>query len=1805
MASLLFIISPQTVSAEHATCTEEEPEFCGAFMNWEYIFQDTPVRGADTEDVMNIPSPDIEENMMRGVGLEYRNLYHGITTLGDENVQDMATGQDAFSDNHWLEGEESFRPLSLSSEFQPSWVTLVGSDEVTSTHEDSEYVDTVVLQDGVTEAEFSTWEEEVFGFIQTNEALQEDGWDHSRWPLHENDAEFIPTSISINTSLPEGSNMRFEIYEPVDSSELRNGDPEEYKLGYVELDGDERGSPDTPVPTTGQILHGDDEPGLEEYFVPRNVGENNNGIYTTTNNNEEVRTYHIRAVIERDNEDVSSPEMTIDQPIELSEPLSDHRLGNDPWFGYPASLPSLDRIDDADDVDEFERGDRFEVTSSRADGFSDDFVIGHTETMIQNFREIHIEGTGEDTSVAPQIPRDGDPADRVDEFYHGSAIGTPEDNDALYHVMSNENGEDVNNQIFFHHVYTDLPRVEMSTYYQDDYSRMSDFGWNTVVSDDGVLYAITDGAVNEIDYHNTNYRGESHEEDNDWRQYENDFSSSGGELDLPNYSQSSFSTDDLETNAIRMSYTVDNFEIMPEIGGRYSEVDTEPSGFFSGLFTFPENIQLEEPEYIEPRDFILDYTKDDIEEEEPSGNWEFESFYSNIINVTVTYEIDYERLRYTDNSCPAPDVLTESNVNRYSSDHPNCDEPHGGCPYREGEVRSVSGTPLLDEGNVDDVSSSTSGVYSTYDGWSSAEYDESIRTDSDADGRASCEAESDRYISGTTWDNTDWDFAEDHVWHDDGDSVTFNATDDGVGAIVGGEEEEEEDDDGFWIFGGEGGDSEFVPDIDEDRGPSFITASEYQVDTFASDLMEQRDTDEEFTAELALGNREFESRTYFDRDEDGTTPENTRWTRGEATALMERGTAIMDQDEDTYETSISVPYDHGLEGTFNEPEDTTHIEPIQGEVTEDIDVTLDIYNYGPSLQDPIECQQEPCPVQGSGSSDSIDIMIEGELIEDNVIFESSPDHSGYNHEGSFDITDEAMGQDTIELEIEYDGGEESAQENLPQRTDYVVTYETDHPVEGMSSRWAYNTFRDTRYDMAYEFESSDCVIDPELDCYDYNNHTYPFISLDGEPETFSEVDMHSNQVSVQEDPTEDNPIQVHYPSNAMISNPYLMPTSRDIQTRGPNSRGHMEVKPVRSTTNYLEEEGIQSDNQQDQTGVTLESEGTFRVVELGGTIMEPEDPSTPSGQSVELVSIDLHDFYSDAAADDNQEPGFDLDYWGYDNFPAMMQHPSDDWEDNFDWRDSLLPDNTDVDDVMETHDVWFEDGRVRVNATLEDSEYYDDLAIEDVTFVVMDFPPSFIEGWQDWEDLESDDDFVDTGFMFGGYEFSNYDEMRRHELTAEEGTALGDIFDFDLDELIEAGGDGATIEGTYVEQEDSWIVTGEDAQNRINSAESPMFINSVEWYPPRHDRCALDTTRDERYCTTKVFDLANYNLEEAHRQFMPYHMDQYEPPLDRTPDEMPFVEHTEFEVVGYTDAYASWNIAADASWETAPIQDDNTDRPKLFDGVQIDIQPISNVTESLSEEDYSNLESSGVEHQLVTEDEVDDSEIQQFRLTVTDAYDTPIDFSTRGYSIPEDPNGDVFNREEGVCIHVEEDGRIDDEIGNTERCFATDQDGELYFTLETANLVDEDADSLDMEIEVIGSEDEWWEYPDGMRLIESASTSYSSTDALEGRDSGEGADNPLLAIIVVLLIFLYVLSMAMRIRTNPNNGPTTTDLIGIMSEPFIKEPFRRLMKFLMYLIVYIIGLSVVLAAMGGDINPFFIIDAIITPIWEELMSIIF
>lgn len=1563
----------------------------------------------------------------------------------------------------------------------------------------------------------------------------------------------------------------------------------------------------------------------------------------------------------RHNDLDKTPAVALDSSIQMGTPTPSYRTGSDPWKGYPSVLPSLSG--------QAERGELYNVTHIRNEDYALD--LGHTEAMVVNFGRDYLDGSvGEGlsatsgdysmtSSFAPRIPQDEDPSDSfgtnsTDRFYHG-AVGEQD-----YHLLSPENMESdsvEHPQIVFHHVYTEVPRVEMSTFWQENgYENIESDQWGTIASEDGVMYAMMDGATNEITYSNSNIRYFDHETEETERKYDG-FSGSDSvdSSDLPDYTKGSdYEQEDLRTPVVKMDYSIEDLEIQPEVGADYNyNVDgPSPFGGSYGGFALPFRQDLTDESFRNPESFVFDYNQsiieegrnelandEDVEDELESlggllfgggidsdvqpEELEFDGFYSLINDTRVEYRIDYDIYEFDTATCPAHYTETTTEYGEEDVDDDGEDE-------EVVDDISADNAYAIDSADYDHPEAD-SDIYRTYDDYlqTKSDYGTYYGID-DASGLANCNVPSgetnpdEKYITEGSWENIDYDsyehpeFGEPEDWveHDNGTQVVYNSSDDKIETLVNGEEVEVEDDesddsDDGGLFGGlfGGGDGDESTEtrlqltLDENLGSEDVTKDSYTIDKFGFERADEQGPDDgdigdSFSVQTALGQNEFTGKNRFKRDfEDGL--EETRWTKAEATATMDRGTIQFNQLGGTRNIELPVGAEYGITARYNEPQDITSTEPLRYEIKEGMDVYLDIYNYGPS-----QSETEQLEVEVNGT-----VVYENSNLPDSNSAAplSGGGYDTYNKIDQIDITDEVMNEDVINMTYNYsipesEYGEERANElsnDLQQRFDYVVTIDTNHPIEHISSRWGYSTFRDTRFDVTYEFKSSSCITEPNTDCYDYQNHSIPAGDLQGD--TNHPVD-----------PSNGNPVETTYPSNSMIVHPYLVPTTESLEISDPLGAG-MTTRPTQNLTHILNEDEISYDDRFEDSDVNVESEGNFIVVNQANTIIEPVKEDKPPSEPQIYESINFHDWFPEYRSDVDDlsefEPMNELpEHRSLSSFPAMMLHGEENMNQNYDTLQDV--DMGKNGDDFEVHNMWFEDGQVMINATAHNPDVLP-FGI-DANFVILDFPQTTVSNWPNQGSI--DDDTYNEGILFGGYFYQDFDKVTREDVENSDLEVFSDseslINDWQEDSLK-----GTRIEGTYAAQDQSWVAEAEEVRTELEDSDKQVRLNKIDLSPLNSRYCPYNPNIEERYCGMDKVSLADFNIEYAYRDEvrMPQHINGFRPPDDAGREESGFAEYGSFELETGSDSVSGWNIAGDASWETREVSE--TSSYKMFDATKVLLQPVENLNEST----VDSYETSIVGHEFASESEVEDESVQQYRLKVVDQQGAPISFSDRTASTPvvsdvsaptSEYDREVLSstedeKEEGICIDVEKGGTKKVGVNYYNDCYMTDSNGELYFTVK----IDDDeydvaADEAGVDVRVVGSESKWWTYDSGKRLIESSQTTFSS-DSLDsdGGSSGATLAEAIIYLLIIIVIFLFVLSLVLRIGTNPSQGPTTKDLLNIMFGPFVKPVVKRLARMLIYFTLLSIGVSILVTSVtDADLSYFFFMEAIAEGIWETFFA---
>lgn len=1895
---------PTNVNAEHTTCVEDNPELCGSMMDWGDIFDNTEVRGPSLEEIYSggrefddsteeiidryqTEIPDEEENtygnpIYRG----FRSLFHGINIAQDEYIRQSVTAQgpyeftedsNTFGDGNWLPGDENFRPQYLSTDYYPGWMSILFADNVEEgfvsvegDEHNTDYGNAAKLRDGVTSAEINTWNNSLFGVEGLG--IVEDNWDSESWALHteENNTKFKPEQVRFNASLPDNTTIKLEFYDP-ENKPLDNYKPsEEKKLGEVVLDENEEGvvSRSRITELIEPIRHGNNnELGLEEYVVPQKF--QGGGLWNTYTN---IRTYHMSITVKRNSADDESPLIDVGSPIELREKPIPHRSLHEPWFGYPQTLPTLGQTN--------ERGDRFDILTSGNIG--DNTIIGHTQNMLRNYEEDYLEEEileNQKTASSPRVPLKEDDEDlKFEEFYHGAADGFTRYEEKLYHVKSDDLNE-TDNQIFFHHLNTQTPRIELSSFYQENYSTINKSDWKTVASEEGATYSFVEGAVNDINYSNSNFRRYEHEvkdqpctaEDPCVKRKYDGFEKNSSELGLPKNStkgeykanhENGGDKKNLYTNALKLDYDINEFKINSSIGIWYwlnntyyknnygEDIPVEQEEYRDNKKTFfPFTKRLDQGQ--ESKAYIESYSRENhpipgnlskiadetfiterqIKEElNKSEAWDIEGLYSVINDVSVEYNISYSRLIYGQQLCPDHPGLIE-----------RVDEPLNipGAPQINNEYELIFAgennepkediivdldrrpfgrllvSNIVNDGDPEPENKSNkqiNNVYSSYSDYVSSNFDTYRYPNGSADTRGSCETPGKIGPTGEIpsgergWaldtleepyesvprpklktaarnpgSNTTIQDARQaalntvirgNVWHDDQFNVTYNITGEYIGDIVGSSPDSTEIKGGPFNYSVDDN-TDVVPTIKDSIDHRSRTIDIYDIDTFGSDLIDndsKRKTEDAIKYQTAYGDSEFSSRTYFDRNTEDYKLNKTRWTRLESSAVSQRQTQVFETSENTTK-NIDIASETGLSGTFNDPADLSGIKPLNNTIGEDISVYLDLYYFGPS--------DGRLTLWVNSSNTNKEKILDGKDLTG-----PGQGYTEFEKVDNIDITNELDGaKDSFDIIYKLESRNDDA--SIDNRLDSIVTFETNHPVKSIESRWAYSTFRDASYDMIYEFNDTSCITDSESQCYNYLNHSIPFKRIDGERNT-----------DPLPDPQENNNITTHYPSNSMFSHPYLVPTSRSIEIQyPPNDLGLIHVNPVDPFTEYIDEKiAGNTRNYIDESNLDLKSEGDIYLDSVG-TSLERKNSDTVAGTPQVFVGIDLYDFYS--RSEEERRP--DIQNWTYDNFPAMVQYPftdgSEEGTENFEWNENAFPDNYDSDDV-DVHNLWIQDGKVYMNATVPNSEFYGNMYLERLNFLLLDFPRSYINNWREWGDISGSK--VEDGLIFGGYEGYNLDEIRRHELEGDDND--GGFFDFrDLDDKIEGAQppddnkakkivNDATIETT----EEAWVLNAQDVEEELNESNAPYALNYMNSSGLSSPRCAYDTYNEVRYCDLTIAEMAGYNVEEAYRQEMTGHMQQFRPPINTDINKTPFVEYSEFELVNeYLRPFESWSVSADASWVTREI--DKTDT-NLFDSPKVRMRGVK----SKNLDELDNLDNDI--HKIIEEN---NDTVQQYKLTVLDSNGVPISFENRIETIPgiDLANTDNRSMREGVCIDVDSGGK--NYNGDNKECYSTNQEGELFFAIKSVG--DKDADEIDYTVDVVGNVERWWDVPSQYRLLESDSFRYTAT-ALNTPERNTTIPVPpsIIAIIIIILMLLYALSKVLRIFSKPGQGPTTRDLISLMFGPIAIGPVKTFVRYIMYIMIASIGVSVIVSLGSGDISPFFLFEAIISSIWNGILDLL-
>lgn len=1094
-------------SAEHVTCsTSTGEERCSVLIDWHNNFLETPL-DPPSEQYFSY------DNKRRSFGTlatgrtgAYRNLYQGIWTIRNQEVSNMLVGERSpNSDKFWYEmsSNPNFEPRHISSRFS------INAGELTSASRLDYDGNNDVAKLQSSQIAINTWssgggynDNVYFDEYENNEGIiGERIWDWDSWDYR---GEFTPTHVDANVQVSNNSSVFVGIYPPTDSeqneearraygegrsayssadvtlsdnySTVRPSGYDEDRIGFVTINGSDE-VVKSPSIQREQIRHitqdGDIEYGLKEYHRPieRQTADINT-IWDAP-----AVTYHIQIrMFKSDKAPLGIS--TNGSAISLTRPLPTYRYGNNVWMGYPSVLPTID--------DNANRGERFSVSSTRSGEFGNAIFPGHSEQMIQNYNDKYLEQTNHTTSYAPRIPRDSPRRTTEgisEERFYNAEIAGPE-----YHVIDGRQDSD-DKHVFFHHVYSDIPRVERSIKVQDQYENIESGDWQNIMSDDGAVYTMFDGAVGDTPPDNTNYYGEQHESPDEIIRYYEDFEdavSSTTKFSEDNLAINNPTDEDESTGAIRMKYSIDKIEIKPEIGTYYqlenggeiksniTQYSFRDEGYDSYEYS-KGNIEQIVQEYINENNI------------RSQGDPEFKGFYTEIEDVRVTYNIDYEYGKLQTTECPS--VENDRDWSERDGDI-------------SGKIIDSSGSSngvVVDDKDTDDDGYLENVYYDyIYDSYSSYLSSETSNSEyinsSSADGIGDCKNNYNhngvyKYVSGVSWESIDdWEYISDYVTHDDEFQITYNASDD----IVEGNPEES-------------------------------TTYDYR-GSFSSTHTNETFNEEDFEIKTAYG-VDTETRHYINRQIDEDNPHDTRWTRAEATQVTDKRTVILDQEGDTSNTTYGFPEHDTIFNRFDDAQDRSGITPSNGEYIEgQTSVYLDLYNFGPSM-----------------SGESVSLYINGESVTTKPLTQLNTDNRYSNYRivlEEIDISEYIDdGDASMDIKIEYSRTENSDNFNADQRFDYIVKFETNHPVDDVTSRWGYATFRDTRYDSVYKYDSYKCLEDrgpQDANCYNFDAHSVPYMSDQGE-------------FGYHHDNAPPEFLDTIYPSGSMFVHPYLVPSSNSVR----------------------------------------------------------------------------------------------------------------------------------------------------------------------------------------------------------------------------------------------------------------------------------------------------------------------------------------------------------------------------------------------------------------------------------------------------------------------------------------------------------------------------------------------------------------------------------------------------------------------------------------------------------------------------------
>lgn len=273
----------------------------------------------------------------------------------------------------------------------------------------------------------------------------------------------------------------------------------------------------------------------------------------------------------------------------------------------------------------------------------------------------------------------------------------------------------------------------------------------------------------------------------------------------------------------------------------------------------------------------------------------------------------------------------------------------------------------------------------------------------------------------------------------------------------------------------------------------------------------------------------------------------TFWTGMKSKSILNRSTKFLDAGE-TDKFNYDVPTVEGKRGKLEASEDTNTIEgtdieipesygyekeeAISGEIKDDMNVSISLYSSGPITP-----------------SDSVELSVNDNTILDRTSM--NIDNSGVKLfepiEKNINITEDVVGSKTINITIDHSG--EDRESNI--RFDYIVKIDTNSTISTVDSRWRYMSYRDSRWDILYEFDSS-CTSE---NCFDYSTHG-GYIA-DGDSRGFSGSSP----------PDKIDPM---YPTTGHPVKLYLVPTSSSIDSNIHNQNSN--VNPKNSLSEYERED---------------------------------------------------------------------------------------------------------------------------------------------------------------------------------------------------------------------------------------------------------------------------------------------------------------------------------------------------------------------------------------------------------------------------------------------------------------------------------------------------------------------------------------------------------------------------------------------------------------------------------------------------------